>query len=156
MIGNEHTLKMAIAHIKSCESKIKTLAAEKEASEQLLRDLLQHDKEGAKTYTVDNYKIVVTTGFNHTLNKVKYLEMLTAPEQIDSRFQLVEEVIDLKLNKKALQDLDLHGSQQDKYLKSLFITTTDKKLHIAIKEIQIEDSYVDTTFNATRVHALVK
>ena len=127
-------IKELITHIKQCAFKIDELQGDKEGSEAKLRELLQHDKDGASTYDVAGHKVVVTTGLNYKFDKKKYLELLNAPEKIDPRFQLVKEVTELQINKKAIKDCDQFGSPQDRYLKSLFITTTDKKLHISIKE----------------------
>lgn len=133
--NNEHVIRMLISHIRHCEAEIDRASTGKALSENRLKERLLHDKDGSQTYDFDNYKITVTTGLNHRFDKKKYNEYLqTIGDLINPKFQIVKEVTELQLNKKAIRDLDEYGSAQDKYLKSLFITTSDKKLHISIKD----------------------
>ena len=78
--------------------------------------------------------MTVTTGLNYSFNKKGYAEYLESGKQIDEKFPVVKEVVELQLNKKAVKDLDQYGSPDDVYLKSMFVTTSDKKLHISIKK----------------------
>lgn len=138
--NNDHLIRELIAHIRCCEANIESASIAKQSSESRLKDLLGHDKEGASTYNFEPFKVVITTGLNYKFDKKKYVEFMKSSEKIDPRFSLVKEVTQLELNKKAIRDLDEFGSQQDKYLKSLFITTSDKKLHISIKENKQHES----------------
>lgn len=138
--NNDHLIRDLIAHIRHCDADIERCSNEKQECEAKLKQLFAHDKEGATTYDFDHYKVTITTGLNHRFDKKKYAEYLKAPEKIDIKFPLVKEVVELQLNKKAIRDLDEYGSQQDKYLKSLFVTTTDKKLHISIKDTRKNES----------------
>lgn len=127
-----------ISHIKMCDHVIKVTQAEKQKSEAKLREIFDHKIDGAATYDHGNYKVTITAGLNYKFNKKKYLELLNAPEKIDPKFQIVKQVTEYQLNKKAIRELDYFGSPQDKYLKSLFVTTSEKKLHVAIKEVKNE------------------
>ena len=133
--NNDNKINILIQHIRHCDAEIERASKEKQSSEERLKELLPHDKEGASTHSCGTYKITVTTGLNHRFDKKKYNEYLqTMGDLINPKFQIVKEVTELQLNKKAIRDLDEYGSAQDRYLKSLFITTSDKKLHISIKD----------------------
>ena len=126
-----------INHIKLLDYDIKKYQKEKSESEAKLRDHFNHNYDGSITYEHGNHKITITTGINYKFNKKEYLNYLNHPA-IDDKYKIVKEVISYELNKKAIRDCDAYGSDQDRYLKSIFITTSDKKLHITIKEIKDE------------------
>ena len=135
---NTHRIKDLIIHIQQCNHDINQLQIDKQKSEEQLRGIFSHNKEGAATYAADRFKVTITTGLNYKFDKKKYLELMKAPEKIDPKFQLVKEVVELQLNKKAIRECDEYGTPQDRYLKSLFITTSEKKLHVSIKDVKDE------------------
>jgi len=112
---------------------IKALELEKCETEELLQLHFNHHMDGAKTYTAGNYKVTLTTGLNHRLNKEKYQEY---KDRIKPEFDPVTEVIDYHLNKKLIRDCIANGTKEDRLLQSEFITSTEKKLNVTYKEVK--------------------
>jgi hypothetical protein len=143
-LDNDNIVNDLIAHIKMCAHEIKQYSNAKEQSEHKLKEIFKHEKNGSSTYKTNNHKITITTGLNYKLNIKKYLSLLDAPEKIDPKFELVKQVTTYELNKTAIKDLDYFGSNQDKYLKSLFIEESPKKLHIKLEDIKSVDQSIDS------------
>lgn len=131
-IDPSHLIKDLIVHIQQCSHDIERISLDKQASEQRLKEMLGHTKHGSHTHEFLDYKITVTTGSNFTLDKNAFADYLMGDRKIDSRYDVVKPVSSYEINKKALTNLDMFGSQADIELKNKFIRQSDKKLHIRI------------------------
>lgn len=127
-----------ISHIRLCNHEIEQFNIDKQKSEQQLKILLEHQKEGAGTYQHKNYKITVTTGRNFSLDKDKYADYLMGLDRIDSRYTIAKQITKFELNIKAIKTLELYGTQKDRELMNSFISSSEKKLHVSIKELHDE------------------
>jgi hypothetical protein len=132
MSDSTETIKSLIFHIEECAHQIARYNTEKQRSEEMLKDMLCHTKHGAHTHEFLDYKITITIGSNLTLDKNAFYEYLTGAEKIDARYEVVKPVSSYELNKKAITNLELFGSQEDIALKNKFIRATEKKLHVKI------------------------
>ena len=130
---SEFTALLLIEHIQAVKEAIKHLTADVQASEDQLRGILGHDYDGSKTYPVGQYKVTVTTGFNLKIDDSFYKQYLADGYLIDEKFDVVQEVVEYKINKKALNAVSEYGSLQDQILLSKFITATEKKPYVSIK-----------------------
>lgn len=120
--------------IKHCNAEIQKWSADKQVLEKQLSDALKHEFiDGSKTYNLDNHKVKITTGYNHSLNKKKYEEL---KDVINAAFDPVKKVEKYELNKKVIRDCHEYGSEQDRYLLSQFITSTEKKMHVSVEQVK--------------------
>ncbi len=91
LVDNSHIIKDLISHIEFVNHQIKELENSKQISNHRLKELMNHpEMDGSKKYDFDKYKVTITTGLNHTLNKKKYEQI---KEQINPKFDPVREVI---------------------------------------------------------------
>lgn len=127
-----HVIKDLIKHILQCSHDIEQLNLAKQSSEAKLKDMLCHNKHGAHTHEFLDYKITITTGSNITLDKNAFYNYLTGDTKIDERYQVVKPVSSYEINKKAITNLDMFGTQADIALKNKFIKYSEKKLHVKI------------------------
>jgi hypothetical protein len=143
MSDSTETIKSLIFHVEECAHRIAHYNIEKQRSEEKLKEMLCHTKHGAHTHEFLDYKITITTGSNLTLDKNAFYEYLTGLKKIDSRYDVVKPVSSYEINKKAIKNLEMFGSNDDIELMNKFIKRTDKKLHIRIvKDEPIVDSDV--------------
>lgn len=127
---NVYELVQAIKH---CNAEMQKWSADKQVLEKQLSDALKHEFiDGSKTYNVEDHKIKITTGYNHSLNKKKYEEL---KDVINQSFNPVKVIEKYDLNKKIIRDCQEYGNEQDKYLLSQFITSTEKKMHVSIEQV---------------------
>jgi len=131
-----HIIKDLIVHIQACNAEIERLNIDKQRSEQKLKEMLGHTKHGSHTHEFLDYKITITTGSNLTLDKNKFYDYLTGDDKIDARYEVVKPVTTYELNKKAITNLEMFGSQHDIALKNKFVKQTEKKLHVRIQKIE--------------------
>lgn len=132
VVDSTHIIKDLIVNIQRCSSEIERLNLDKQSCEERLKDLLCHTKHGAHTHEFLDYKITITTGSNLTLDKNAFYEYLTGEHKIDARYEVVKPISSYELNKKAITNLDMFGSQEDIALKNKFVRQTEKKLHVRI------------------------
>ncbi len=132
MSDSTHIIKDLIVNIQRCSSEIDRLNLDKQSFEERLKDMLCHTKHGAHTHEFLDYKITITTGSNLTLDKNAFYEYLTGAHKIDDRYEVVKPVSSYEINKKAITNLDMFGSQEDIVLKNKFIKYSEKKLHVKI------------------------
>lgn len=145
MSDSSHIIKDLIIHIQQCNYSLDTLSKSKYEAELKLKDMLQHTKHGAHTHEFQDYKITITTGSNLTLDKNAFYDYLTGEHKIDARYEVVKPVSHYEVNKKAISNLDMFGSQEDIALKNKFIKQTEKKVHVKI--IKVEPDIVDDVYN---------
>jgi hypothetical protein len=92
VLDQDHIVKDTIMFLEQLNYQIAELQRIKESKEQKLRELLNHEKEGAETYVCGRFKATITTGWNYTLDKKKYEEFA---DLINPKFNPVQEVVKL-------------------------------------------------------------
>lgn len=113
-----------LKELENTNQQLGLLKAIKEELEQLiLLQLENKPEEGQKTYEVYEYKLLVKTGLNYTIDKDKY-DSLEIPQDINPIKTSIKYEVDLK----KIRELKVnHGS-----LFSEFITETPKKVHLTL------------------------
>ncbi len=129
-VDDSNVIKDTIMFLEQLNYQIAELQRIKEAKEVKLRDLLEHNKEGAETYVCGRFKVTVTSGFNYSLDKRKYEEF---SDLINPKFNPVQEVVKLELNKKIIRDCEQYGNADDLELLSMYVSKKEKKLHVSVK-----------------------
>ncbi len=101
----------------------------KESLEIKLHTLLGHGDEGSKSYTVDRYKVTVTTGYNYSLNKEEF-ELIG--DNLPRCFNPVKQRIAYDLDKSVIRECEKYGSAEEINLLAQLIEKKPKKLHIKV------------------------
>lgn len=128
-VNQEDTLKDTARTLELVNYQVAELLRIKEELEARVSALLEHGDEGAKTYTVDKWKITVTTGYNYTLNKD---EWITIGSRLPACFNPVRQRVAYDLDKQIIKDCEKYGSPEELELMSQVISKRAKKLHIKI------------------------
>jgi len=137
VLDNGATVRDLIKHINLCNDTIDMMSNSKAIAENDLAVLLEHTKIGAHNHTFDDWKITITTGLNYRLNIERYIDSLSAVDNIDDRFPIVKQVTKFELNNKAIRDCEMYGTQQDNAIKDAYLSATPKKLHIKISKVTV-------------------
>jgi len=109
--------------------RINELKDYKQTVEEQIKQMVSHPDEGQKTYSVDHYKVVITTGYNYTLDEKEYEKVKAT---LDQKFNPVKTKTVFKVNKKLLLEARKYAPSEQLTLLSEIITETPKKLYITV------------------------
>lgn len=111
---------------------IADLIRRKEELEARIKEGIGHDVYGQRTYTVGVYDVTVTTGINYSLDKEEYAALrLHVPEC----FNPVKEVIDYKIDKQIVKQIDTYASDSEKAMIDKFLKRKEAKLNVKVKPL---------------------
>jgi signal transduction histidine kinase len=115
--------------INNINFQIAELSRIKEALEPRLSSLLNHGEDGSKSYIAGKYKVVITTGFNYTLNKEEYA---INSGRLPKCFNFVKQRVAYDIDKLVLKDAEKYASAEELELIATMVSKKAKKLHIKL------------------------
>ncbi len=118
-------MKDIVRELESINFEIAKLNLRKIEIECVLSQLLNHPSDCSKTYSIDEYKCTVTSGWNYSVDKQAYCS-INIPEEINP----IESKVVVSVNQRKLKKFEEeHGS-----LFAEFITKTPKKIHVKVTQ----------------------
>jgi len=126
----QESIKEDISTLNLVNYQIAELSEIKEKIEARLSLGLGHGEEGSKTYQQGKYKVIVTSGWNYSLDKEEFLIL---ESRIPAQFNPVKRRMAFDIDKHILKDAEKYASSEEMILLSQFITKKPKKLHVSIK-----------------------
>lgn len=125
----EETLKETVNTLNLVNYQIAELIKIKEELEARVNALIDHPDDGSKTYSVDKFKITITSGYNYSLNKEEY-ELIKS--RLPECFNPVKERIAYDIDKKIIRDAEKYASTEELVMLAEVITKKPKKLHLRV------------------------
>ena len=92
-------------------------------------ELLDHHKEGSKTYEINKYKIIVKTDVIYSLDKSEYA---VYKDKLSKEFNPVRESTKYTIDAKTMHLVDEYASAQELDILSKFITKKPAKPNVKI------------------------
>ena len=105
------------------------IKAIKEEIEALLIAALDHNKEGQKTYTVNEFAVTVKTDIIYSLDKAEYQ---VYKSHISSQFDPVKEKISYEIDKKTMREIEIYAGEDELLTISKFISKKPAKASVKI------------------------
>lgn len=128
-VSKDTAIKDCVTSLNLINYQVAELLRIKEELELRLSSLLDHPEEKQKTYTVDKFSVIVSTGYIYSLDKDEY-------EAIGSRlpdeFNPVKIRTSFDLDKKIIHEAEKYASSEDLNVLSQIISKKPKKLHVRI------------------------
>lgn len=128
-MNKEDELKDNVSTLNLINYQIAELCRIKEELEARVSALLEHCDDGSQTYTIDKYKVTVTTKYNYSLDKDEYECM---GGRLPARFNPVEKKTTYHLNKQIIRDAERYCSEEELELFNSMISKKPAKLHLKI------------------------
>lgn len=101
----------------------------KQKLEAEIKESLNHNIKGSKTYEVGKHKVTITTGSIYTLNKEEYE---VYKNRIPTEFNPIKESKKYEVINSIMKKAEEYASKEDMLLISNFITEKPSKLNIKV------------------------
>ena len=122
-------MKQTLDKLSNINQQIKELKSQKEDLERVLIINLHHEKEGQKTYNIDEYNLTIKTTTNFSLDKEAYHELVLADKEKAESMPVIV-TISHKVDKERL--LKMSGERLK--LASSMITIKPAKPYVVLSK----------------------
>lgn len=128
MINNKECYEI-IAELKELALEIAKLKKRKDELETNLAKLVGHGETGKKTYSFDDCKAEITSGWNYTVNKEEYEAKLSL---ISPEFDPIRKNIKYDISSAIIKKIEKYACHQQMMLISSIFSKSPKKIHVKI------------------------